>query len=336
MNNNERTTVHPFSLRHIIIIIINTIVKRMAASPIAHTLPTAHDFLLSGFWLFLNSFFDTPYYLFFFKGIFRPTRVSVDLNQQATALDSSTPNDHAYQLAHFNDSSNECIASIALRASEFACLIRTRRSSRQPKLASRRDPGLGSSRSSLRGLLPMPTHRLAHYLFFFFLCFNGLGLRGNQNAEHESVEMGALWASSSHGVSRARDQPVVFSFLAFVFRFVLGVYWGCALFSRWVASSSSIGARHLDMSNKRLHDTTVELWFEKRGWGWFFMTPSPPRNACRAWPNRRFSWGHAWACPRRATCPFGQKQQADLLAMTVPLGAHSEFSFFFFSIVAMN
>jgi hypothetical protein len=46
--------------------------------------------------------------------------------------------------------------------------------------------------------------------------------------------------------------------------------------------------------------------------------------------HRRFRWGHAWACSRRATCPFGLKQQADLLAMTVPLGAHSEFSSFFF------
>jgi hypothetical protein len=86
MNNNERTTEQPFSLRHIIIIII--IVKRMAASPISHV---TYCTRLSPFWslAFLELIFDTPYYLFFFKGIFRPTRGPVDLNQHATALDSS-------------------------------------------------------------------------------------------------------------------------------------------------------------------------------------------------------------------------------------------------------
>lgn len=56
----------------------------------------------------------------------------------------------------------------------------------------------------------------------------------------------------------------------------------------------------------------------------------PPPECLPCVAHRCFHWGHAWACPRRATCLFGQKQQADLLAMTVfPLGAHSEFSSFF-------
>lgn len=70
------------------------------------------------------------------------------------------------------------------------------------------------------------------------------------------MEMGALWASSSHGVSRARDQPVVLVSLLLCFvSFWVSI--GAVLFSLagW-PRVPVLGPGIWIMSDKRSHDTT--------------------------------------------------------------------------------